>query len=211
MVAEPCKDIKGEFAGILRSKGILSENGRIHIVPCAAELGRFIVNHKLDILLETQILSVARADKGFEVTIFNRDGMQKIFAKNVINTENILGEGALRTLGAVLVNGTSSLSVPDELGYIQYERNESEPIFHLKLDEKDDMVTAREKMRLVIDGGNRFGDWQIAAVASEIAWHYDHVVRMITDDGMLNVLSASFGNIISAMEGGTHDAISNNN
>ena len=56
-----------------------------------------------------------------------------------------------------------------------------------------------------------FGDWQIAAVASEIAWHYDHVVRMITDDGMLNVLSASFGNIISAMEGGMHDAISNNN
>lgn len=211
LVAEPCPNVKGEFADLLKSKGILNEDGRIHIVPCAAELGKFIVNHKLNVLLETEILSVIKVDSGFEVTVFNRDGMGKIFAKNVINTEGVYAEGSSRTLGAVLVNGTSFLSVPKELGYIQYERDESEPIFHLNLGEKDDMVTAREKMRLVIDEGNRFGDWQIAAVASEIAWHYDRVVRMKMDDGTLNVSSASFGDIISAMEGGVHNAISDNN
>ena len=202
---KPC----GIFAEHLKELGIIAPSGGLHIVPCSIELGRFLLEQNIKLLLETEALSVTRSGDAFELTIFNRDGMQKIRATRFINTESMAASGAYRTLGAILVGGTASISLHEELGYIQYERSEEEPIFHLRLDEGDDIVSAKEKMRAVIDSGAYFGDWQIGAVASEIAWHYEYPTIVTLPDGRVSAPSSSFMDIISAMEGGASYAASN--
>ena len=83
-------------------------------------------------------------------------------------------------------------------------------IFHLLLSKGDDNISAREKMRKVIERTDILEDWQAGALASCFAWHYPNgSVCEPADSGVLRIASASFGNLLSAMEGGFRDAAAN--
>lgn len=205
----PCDtevDLVSDFRKKLSELGIIASNGRIHIVPCAMELARFYLEKDIDILLETEVMSVEKKEKGFLIRIFNRDGLSEIEADKIIDTEGRYVGKVKRTLGAMIVAGTVEPKIPEEIGHIMRERYDSELLFHIVLDEKDDMATAREKMRDVVEKTELLGDWQIASVSSDFAWHYDGKTKTTLENGVFSIPSSSFGDIISAMEGGARDA-----
>ncbi len=207
----PCEadvDFVADFRKKLTDAEIISSDGGIHIVPCAMELARFYLEKEIDILLETEVINIKKIENGFLIKIFNRDGVSHIETKKIIDTEGRYIDGGIRTLGAMLVSGTSVPSIPEDIGFIMKERYDSELLFHLYLNEDDDMVSAREKMRDVIEKTSLLGDWKIASVSSEFAWHYEKTAFETLDGGMLAVPSASYSDIIAAMEGGARDAAS---
>lgn len=199
------------FRAKLIKSGILLENGNIHIVPVSLMLSEFILEHHLSILLETEIVYVQKKGDHFCIRIFSRDGFQTIIARKIIDTDAFAAEGAYRTLGLMLVNGTKPLVIPEQIGFVQKERFADEWIFHLRLSQDDNTVSAREKMRDIIERTDILGDWQAGGVGACFAWHYPNgSVREWTENGVLRIASASFGNLLSAMEGGFQDAAANN-
>ncbi len=138
--------------------------------------------------------------------IFNKDGLSEIFAEKIIDTEGRYIGNAKRTLAAMLVLGTDMPKIPENIGFIMKERYDSELLFHLLLEECDDMVAAREKMRDLIEKNCYLTDWQVASVSSDFAWHYEKNARKLLDNGILAIPSSSYGDIISAMEGGVRNA-----
>lgn len=198
-----------EFREKLLSKDLLKENGKIHVTATSLDLAEYMYNHELDVLLETQIIAVSKDDIGYSVSIFNRDGYSTVKARTVIDTRTVDAEGSYKTLGLVLAGGSRFPKVPSEIGFVQAERNENEPIFHMYVKAEDTIITAKEKMRDIIEKSDFFEGWHACSIAPSFATHYPNgVVSLVLQDGVKRIVSASFDDILSAMERGECDAAS---
>ncbi|WP_214630706.1 hypothetical protein [Paenibacillus agaridevorans] len=200
----------------LRERGILSDDGLVHLPALAPVLYNRIYESGLRVLLLTEVLLVEEKNDYVEVTIHHASGRSVVRADRLIDTrtEAVMDAAADKTarrINAMLLYvGETPLDavvpdafvVPDAETEIVKGKLDGELILKLTIGNEDDWVQARSKLNGVWT--NRTGewlDWRICAVAT--CFEVEMTVSGSSKEGRIQRLtSAAYRNPLEAYEAG---------
>ncbi len=211
--SRPQTESAQSFSADLKKRGLLNENGELHVFPVSGLLASYVRNNKANILLMTFVISVESCREGFLITIFNTDGYSELYAGKIIDTTS---EGTFLQLPDNVQRNKYLCAMlhSDVGGNIEGYRDESasvlkgkftnEYVLKVNMKEEDDWVTARktlhdywsEHVKTVFKG------WKIASVASTFAYDFTAETSVEVQNKWIWKPSASHSDLISAYEGG---------
>lgn len=212
-----------ELLGSLVEKGMISSDGRIHVIPFS-----FVCSTLLSgcgkVLLGTSVTSVekSRDDKDLCVIKYvNSAGLDSVCASKIIDTTNL---GFMRSYEGLRLTENSdakkyfcaslvkhSDNAKDISSYFDSEGEvfavkgalEDEYILKLSVPENADFAKARELIaaKWAYLSENEFDGWRIGAVASSFEYDYPSAKRI--EKNLYDFIpSTSYGDPVSAFEGG---------
>ncbi len=212
-----------ELLGSLVEKGMISSDGRIHVIPFS-----FVCSTLLSgcgkVLLGTSVTSVEKSRDDEELCVvkyINSAGFGSVCASKVIDTTNL---GFMRSYEGLRLTENSDAKKYFCASLVKYSDDakdislfsdsegeavavrgalEDEYILKLSVPENADFAKARELMaaKWAYLSENEFAGWRIGAVAS--AFEYDYpTVKHIEKNLYTFVPSTSYGDPVSAFEGG---------
>lgn len=205
---EPARQLYDE----MMVRNLLSLDGRVHLPPVAVVLMNLVKQEKLNFHLMTRIVAVEPLVQGYEVTLQNADGLQKIIAGRIVDTtsdcESCPAYPPLpiyRKLNAMLFCNQADAKVPvleEGAGEIVQGRFPGELIFKLDLEKDDDWVSARRKMHHYWQ--NRpaaLVPWTLAAIADRFEVHVEKGPHCVAPAWRW-LPSCAYENIVAAFDGG---------
>lgn len=201
----------------LRERGILSDDGLVHLPALAPVLYNRIHDSVLRILLLTEVLHVENRGDRVVVTIHHASGRRVVSADKLIDTRTeavMPGEIAAKRMNAMLLYGGEEELRDVELPSPSTARTigagaeivrcklRGEWILKLPIDKDDDWVQAREKLnRFWTERTPEWADWTICAVAT--SFEVEAVPGGGAEDGRIRrLISAAYSNPLEAYEAG---------
>lgn len=197
----------------LRERGILSEDGLVHLPALAPVLYNRIHGSGLRVLLLTEVLEVEDRGDGVEVTIHHASGKSVVRAERLIDTRT---EAAASDLVAKRINamlmyvGEKTPEIVAPIAPIASNAGAEivkcklagELVLKLEVGNEDGWIQARSKLnRLWTDRAAEWSDWRICAVAT----CFEVVLSSCssTEKGrILRLTSAAYRNPLEAFEAG---------
>jgi hypothetical protein len=171
-----------QFLDELKSRNLIAEDGGpVHLPALHAVLCSKLVDARVNVLLLTEIIAVRSHARGYEITILNTSGIQKITAGSILDTTTHrvtrrAGQLTLlsKSLNAYIHAGDSELVLP-ELDHMRAKliqgRFRSEHILKWELDPGEGWPEAR--ISLIEFWSSRpetLQPWTIALTASEFEY-----------------------------------------
>lgn len=182
----------------LRTRGLVDSYGRVHILPIAAKFSEELLRSKAGVWFDATLIGAKEEGCGYSVTVFHRNGFECVRAKRVIDTRAcVCLDGAKKFLCTAItpVEGKTVFSGARVLtGALE------ENILKLYLDRATDYTSARRKteewIRKNLNGA------KIYAFANAFGYDYASVCKKRKRKGYKEIASLSFGDILSAFDGG---------
>lgn len=205
------------FKAELLDRGLLDAEGQVHIYPLAAVLSEFLLKKKIPVLLSTQVISVNQADDGWTVTLFNGDGFSRVTTRYIIDTTPMGISNRLREkevyekyISIPLAFGDGEVSFSGDGVFTRKGLFDNEYYLWLNLSKSDNMAHARQKLVSFLTlHGCELNGYRPAAMASSFWYEYKEKPLMRTvKDHWIWIPSCSFGDPLSALEGGVQYAVS---
>lgn len=203
-----------ELRGLWMQRNVLAEDGRVHIGGMAPTLHERLLEWKLPILLQTEIVEVkALEDGGYEATLFDASGIREVRAERIVDTtsECLTSPGreaaSAKFIGANLhylgTEGAVQPVMPEVLGErMTPGRFASEAYLQLPIETNATWDEARHELhRYWASRPEELAPWTIAAVADVFAVHpAAHASRL--GDGWSWLPSCAGDNPLLALEAG---------
>ena len=186
------------LADDLTARGLLDEAGRVHILPIAAKLSEELLRLNVTVLFDATTVSVEKEKDGYVVTIFHRNGFEKIEAKRVIDTRAcIYVDGAKKFFCTMITDMDESISLPDAK---LLKGGLGESTLKMYVDQETDYQSARRKTEEFLL--NFLKGAKIYAYANSFGYEYDSVCEKRIMPNYKHIPSLSFGNVLFAYENG---------
>lgn len=178
--------------------GLLDEVGRPHVFPLPSLLAQRLLESEADVRLCTLVTGVTRVEEGFLLTIFDAEGFHTLTVQMLVDTrEQPSGQ---RSLCAMLAGSGAEPRLAESAG-ASLLQGALPGEFALKLPVSADWPQARAALRDFWQA-NRPEGWQIASIAPCFAFDYEAPLVGVGPDGRRLCISGSFGDLMSAFEGG---------
>lgn len=184
-----CKTKQGKnLENELKRRGLLNENGEIYAQPAVFVLSKLLLELKTEVRFHTVVTNIEHVGSGFEITLFNNEGISKMRAKQVIDTTSagVFGKHKRRKFLCSAVAGQTELR--NEITGMAY--------IALPLEESCGWMEAREKTLAYVQKNNL----KIVMMANEFA--YRDSAEPKETEGILWLPSDGFYNLLEAFEGG---------
>lgn len=185
-------------------RGMRRENA-LHLPPVSDLLAFLLREKACAVFLFCEFVRTERVGDGWKTTIFSRDGFSEIYSERFINSyidaETSVPDAEKRICGTVV--SLEGSDMPSDGAGISFIRGalEEEITAVVTLSHDDDMSRAREKLHGAWKSFRESGEhrFSLATEAGALGLLYrEPVVR--PDENL--ALSASFGDIMKAFEGG---------
>jgi hypothetical protein len=210
----PLSDSGASLREELRERGILSDDGLVHLPALAPMLYNRIYESGLRVFLLTEMLHVEEKHDYVEVTIHHASGRSVVRADRLIDTrtEAVMdADKTARRINAMLLYvGETPLDavlpdtfvVPDAETEIVKCKLGGELILKLAIENRDDWVQARSKLNQVWTARTgEWLDWRICAVAT--CFEVEMAACSSSGEGRIQRLtSAAYCNPLEAYEAG---------
>lgn len=182
-----------------RAGGLVNAAGEIHLPPIQAMLARRLKDSGARVRLYTRVLDVTPVDGGFYVTLFDAQGAHGLLAERIVDTR---ADGQGKKALCAALNPPKGEGLP-ELPGAQVLRGPiaGEYVLKLPLPDGASWPQARSLLHAYWQANAKDG-WEIAAVAPNFVYDYDHPMVEQTEPGRFACISASFGDLFAAWEGG---------
>ena len=182
-----------------RAGGLVNAAGEIHLPPIQAMLARRLKDSGAQVRLYTRALEAAPVDGGFYVTLFDAQGAHGLLAERIVDTR---ADGQGKKALCAALNPPKGEGLP-ELPGAQVLRGPiaGEYVLKLPLPDGASWPQARSLLHAYWQANAKDG-WEIAAVAPNFVYDYDHPVIEEIEPGRFACISASFGDLFAAWEGG---------
>jgi hypothetical protein len=206
----PARQLREE----LLHRNLLSEEGKVHLPAIAPVLFHFIRQNGLNVRMMTEIVDVAARGQGYEVTLFNASGLQRITVDHIIDTTPTCASSPMldaapisKSINAMLHSEApaSTPSLPDDEANVRLVEGlmPGELILKLALDSKDDWTEARTKMhRYWMRHFRAFEPWTLAALADAFEIRTDVREKNLDNDGWIWFPSSTPSNLIQSFDAG---------
>lgn len=196
----------------LLDRDILSENGLIHLPAAAPLMYHRISRDEVPILLMTEVINIQQKSGVFEVEIFNVSGSHSFRALRILDTvfdtrlQSVYRPEVIsKSINAMLYNVESEDQMPSGWSKeVRFFRGKlpGEVILKLRLDEKDDWISARCKLHQLWENRPDFlKRWTIAAVADCFEQTVQKGPMDVTENWSI-LPSAAYRNPLEAFEAG---------
>jgi len=206
-----------EFRDDLIRRNLLNDKGQYHAPRISSALANLISINNVNIMLLTEVVSIKEHSGGFEVLLFNADGINSIFVEQIIDTTSTgifdyhISIPIIRSLCAMLY-------IPDEECIEYFHDNEaevlkgkfkSEHVLKVYTSLEDDWIKSRARLHNYWKK-NRYKlstNCFITSIASFYSYDFikkdkDYIDVKIQDNWRW-IPSASYDDMIQAYEGGS--------
>ena len=182
-----------------RAGSLVNAAGEIHLPPIQAMLARRLKDSGAKVHLYTRVLEAAPVDGGFYVTLFDAQGAHGLLAERIVDTR---ADGRGKKALCAALNLPKGEGLP-ELPGVQVLRGPiaGEYVLKLPLPDGASWPQARSLLHAYWQANAKDG-WEIAAVAPNFVYDYAHPVVEEVEPGRFACISASFGDLFAAWEGG---------
>ena len=202
-VTEPETRLASQLRAELLNSGILSNNGRIHILALGGPLAKHYLETGCHLLLGAIPVSYAATSNGFVVEVFSHEcGYLQYTARNIVDTRVRGFMDYKKSLGLLLCRDDSLEEYDDGAAYLQKGRFDDEYILRLRVD-RAASIPASELAADEYISINRIklGHAKVAGIA--LAYGYEFAEPLdLTRDGVRYIPSASYPDVLSAISGG---------
>lgn len=205
----PAHELRAELA----RRGLLSEEGQVHLPAIAPVLCHWIRREGLNVQMMTEVIEVAGGPGGYEVTLFDASGWRKLRADHLIDTTpSCVSAPAYRapelsrSINAILhVQPPVPEKLPEAAGDgVQLARGlfPGELILRLPLAPEDGWPDARGKLhRYWQRHAEAFAPWTLAAAGDALDIRTARREERL-DDGRLWFPSSGYANLLQAFDAG---------
>lgn len=183
-----------EFKEFLDEKDML---GKIYVPEWAAYLSSWICRKNTPVLLMTNVLKITEYDGGYRLTVFNTEGINEFYAKQVIDTRT--KDFCGKTLGAAIYSGRFE-SFHEDMKITGL----TDTLTVVEVDVPDDFTYAKGREKFYEIWKNRpeqYAGCLVAAVA-DIFFKKSPVKDRKISDNYTEVYSTYFANPLLAYDGG---------
>ncbi|MDR6549188.1 hypothetical protein [Paenibacillus qinlingensis] len=156
----------------LLDRGILSEEGSVHIPAIAPVLYNKIAEDAISIMLHTDVTEIRRLAEGFEVTVYNASGFSRFTTDRIMDTRSesaLPGSVVSKSLNAMLSCREEGLEVPlFTMENVRFATGklQGEWIVKVTVDVEDDWIAARHKLHhMWANRPDVWEKWTISAIA----------------------------------------------
>jgi len=195
--------LAGEIKKELCERAILSEDGRIHPLAVAGVMARRYLLTGCTFLCGAMLTAVEKTNSGYHCTVFTPEEGYRIYnCRRVIDTLVHDFMDCEKTL-AVLLQGDDTLTefTEDRLSLTR-GRFADEFVLRFTVRRDEDMPTVQKKVHTwLIQNRARIGQATVATNALEFGYRFACPVET-EKDGIRYLPSASYDNVLSAVEGG---------
>jgi hypothetical protein len=195
----------------LLRRNLFSENGRVHLPPIAPVLFQLIREKNLNVKMMTKIVDVQPSSNGYEITLYNSSGLQKIEAGWIIDTTATCASNPAYQAPAEYrkINAMLHCADPQELTEWEGESVELAPglfpgevILKLNVDVNDGWIEARQKLHEYwLHRPKVLSPWILAAVADSFEIGVANGAHEIADNWTW-FPSAAHANLLQAFDAG---------
>lgn len=202
-VSEPETRLAARLRRELLDAGILSADGRIHILALGGLLAKHYLATGCHLLLGTIPVSQNLTSDGFAVELFNPEqGYLSYHAKTVIDTR-VLGHMVFEKSFGLLLCGDSSLKKYDDgSAYLLHGRFDDEFILRLRVGRNatipESELAADEYLA---HNRDKLGRAKVAGIALAFGYRFASPLDF-TRDGVRHIPSAAYPDVLSAVSGG---------
>ncbi|MDF2663052.1 MAG: hypothetical protein K0Q94_5843 [Paenibacillus sp.] len=198
----------------LLQRNLLSADGKVHLPAIAPVLFHFIRQNGLNVRMMTEIVDVAARGQGYEVTLFNASGLQRITVDHIIDTTSTCSSTPKlpapfisKSINAMLHSETSASTppLPDDDTDVRLVEGlmPGELILKLALDSEDDWTKARTTLHRYWERHFRaFEPWTLAALADAFEIRTDVREKSVDNDGWTWFPSSTPSNLIQSFDAG---------
>jgi hypothetical protein len=206
---EPLSPIGKKLKEELLQRNVLSEGGDVHLPGIAPVLYRMVQTEQINLLLMTELVDIRPSADGFDVTLFNRSGLQHYKVKHIIDTTTLCrfypSDIIYKRLNAMLHSPREDAAWPvsDQPG-VTFVKGlfPAEVILRFELSPEDNWVSARHKLyRYWSKEHEKFEPWVIAAVADEFETRSPQGPHWIKENWSW-LPSNAYSNCLNAMDAG---------
>ncbi|NOU65473.1 hypothetical protein GC096_15670 [Paenibacillus sp. LMG 31461] len=205
VLSEEGEKLKNE----LLERGILSEDGRVHIPAIAPVLYNKIGCDSLPILLHSDIADIRQLGAGYEVTIYNASGFNSYRTDRIIDTRPEYAPSHLiksKSLNAMLNCGEDDPEVSTTAGsYLLLTKGKlkGEVVAKVPIEVEDDWITARHKLHQLWAGRPKeWESWTISSVAGFFELQIEPETGGEIAPSWFSLPSAAYRNPLEAFEAG---------
>jgi hypothetical protein len=195
----------------LLRRNLLSENGRVHLPPIAPVLFQLIREKNLNVKMMTKIIDVQPSSKGYEITLYNSSGLQKIEAGSIIDTTATRASNPAHQVDIEYrkINAMLHCADPQELPELDDESVElaqglfsGEVILKLDVNVNDGWMEARQKLHEYwLHRPKVLSPWILAAVADSFEIGVAKDAHQVADNWTW-FPSAGYSNLLQAFDAG---------
>ncbi|NQX60827.1 hypothetical protein [Paenibacillus qinlingensis] len=193
----------------LMERGILSEEGRVHIPAIAPVLYKKIGCDSLPILLHTDVADIRQSGAGYEVTIYNASGFSSYRTDRIIDTRPEYAPAHMiksKCLNAMLNCGEDdpepSAGAESHL-LLTKGKLKGEIVVKVPLEVEDDWPTARHRLHQLWAGRpKQWESWTISSVAGFFELQIELETSNEIEPNWFSLPSAAYRNPLEAFEAG---------
>ncbi len=197
----------------LFARGILSDDGRVHLPAVLPMLYHQLKESGIDLLLMTNVTNIERTAEGYALELFCVKGYLRILARTVIDTANcpFLYESApqnirVKSLNAILYGGKQPPVWEGEAARIVPGKLEGEYVLRFFVSPDETISGARKKLhQLWKSRPAALLDWTIAATADYFAYQAD-VLDRETSPNYIDLNPRGYDNVLDAFDAGARCA-----
>ncbi|WNQ08886.1 hypothetical protein MJA45_14630 [Paenibacillus aurantius] len=193
----------------LMERGVMSDEGSVHIPAVAPILYNKIIQDSLSVLLQTEVTEIVSAGNSWEVTVYNNSGFRRIKTDRVIDTRPEMAPTELlrsKSLNALLNCGEEELVLPEEIrgqAHLVKGKLKGEIILKFPVDVKDDWFVSRQKLhQFWVNRPEAWKAWTISAISGCFEWRHDQGEPASASPGRVSLPSSAYRNPLEAFEAG---------
>ncbi|MCI8388266.1 MAG: hypothetical protein HFE63_07380 [Clostridiales bacterium] len=188
----------------LKERRIADDSGNVHILAVGGVLASRYLDSGCKLLLGASVMSVESTSDGLLTTIFTpEEGYTQYLAANVIDTNVHDFMGYTKTFGVLLALDSSLAEFNDGEVFMQKGRFDDEYILRFRV-ARDTTIPEAEKLADEWMAANKakLGTSKAAGIALEFGYEFESTIDIMRG-GVRYIPSAAYGDVMSAIEGGT--------
>jgi len=197
-------DIAKDVCEELKKRYIMNDEGIYHNFLVSFAMGQRM-NKVTDrrFLFMTETLNITKSSDGYEIDIFCADGFCKVKTQRIIDTTSLgvidynLSIGYEKSICCMVSKESEKYSLPDNAKVIDGLWNEL--ILKYAVDKNADITSAK---KTAFDTVNHITGCKLLSVSAYFAYDFKATENHRINDGHYFIPSASYSNILSALDGG---------
>lgn len=195
--------IAGELRDELLQKNIMSSDGRLHILALGGLLAGRYLETGCHLLLGSVLVSATQISGGFIVELFCPEcGYLQYTAKRIIDTRVHDFMDCQKSFGLLLCGDNTLTEYDDGSAYLRQGRFDDEYILRLRIRRDASIPEAQTAAdRYIAENRSHLGSAKVAGIALVFGYEFAAPLE-ITRDDVRYIPSASYPDLLSAIEGG---------
>lgn len=190
----------------LEKRNLLDRNGNVHIYPVSGVMSKFVLDNKIQLIMDTRVVSIDKTSDGFDVTVFSLNGFDTIHSKKILDTGAICKlkpkkSGFKKYVSASVLGGGEEFDTITDSGLKIRHGLHGQSVLSMTVDADCSYTEARLKLHEFLS--KNIKNSKIASFASEFMYEYNEIgICKNIAENYLWVPSCSYQNLLAAFEAG---------